>query len=143
MKEEVGTMALSKEQKDALRTRVAQAVEDPEAVRRAMSYRHIRVSDPQQGYSLRNTLLLLAQWDDRGADVPLTLCAGFHEWLAHGRAVRKGEKGLFITAGWAGDTDEDDDSEGSQRLHIRSVYVYDISQTEEAPPRAAHTALAS
>ena len=146
-------MALTKEQKDALRARVAEAVTDPAATARAMSYRHIRVSDPIKGYSVRNTLMLLMQWAERGDDTPLTLCAGFHEWRQHGRCVRKGEPGLFILAGGGepGDTGPADaepagDKAGARRF-FGGVYVWNISQTDGLPAdpadQAAPPALAS
>ncbi len=135
-------MALTKEQKDALRARVAEAAQDPTATARAMSYRHIRVSDPTKGYSVRNTLMLLMQWAARqaarGDDTPLTLCAGFHEWRQHGRCVRKGEPGLFILAGGEpGDTGPADaepaGDKGGARRFFGGAYVWNISQTDELP----------
>ncbi len=136
-------MALTKEQKDALRARVAAAAQDPTAAAGAMSYRHIRVSDPVKGYSVRNTLMLLMQWAERqaarGDDTPLTLCAGFHEWRQHGRCVRKGEPGLFILAGGGepGDTGPADaepaGDTGGARHFFGGAYVWNISQTDELP----------
>jgi len=136
-------MALTKEQKDALRARVAEAATDPTAAARAMSYRHIRVSDPAKGYSVRNTLMLLMQWAERqaarGDDTPLTLCAGFHEWRQHGRCVRKGEPGLFILAGGGepgdmgpADAEPAGDTGGARRF-FGGAYVWNISQTDELP----------
>jgi len=139
-------MALTKEQKDVLRARVAEAVNDPTAAARATSLRHIRVSDPTTGYSVRNTLMLLMQWAERqaahGGATPLTLCAGFVEWRQHGRAVRKGEPGLFILAGGAGASgdagpaDAEPASDGSgdgKRRFFGGAYVWDISQTDPLP----------
>lgn len=138
-------MALTIEQKDALRARVAEAASDPQAVAQAMSYRHIRLSDPQAGYSVRNTIMLLMQWAERmaacGDDTPLTLCAGYVEWRQHGRCVRKGEPGLFILAGGASGDDEgpaDTEGTGGQgeqkwRRYFGGTYVWDVSQTDPLP----------
>jgi len=138
-------MALTREQKDELRARVAEAATNPQAVAQAMSYRHIRLSDPQAGYSVRNTLMLLMQWAERqaarGGDTPLTLCAGFVEWQQHGRCVRKGEPGLFILAGGAaGDDAGPADAEGAggqgeekRRRYFGGTYVWDVSQTDPLP----------
>lgn len=137
-------MALTREQKDELRARVAEAAINPQAVAQAMSYRHIRLSDPQAGYSVRNTLMLLMQWAERqaarGGDTPLTLCAGFVEWQQHGRCVRKGEPGLFILAGGAsGDDEGPADAEGAgqgeekRRRYFGGTYVWDVSQTDPLP----------
>lgn len=138
-------MALTIEQKDALRARVAEAASDPQTVAQAMSYRHIRLSDPQAGYSVRNTIMLLMQWAARqatcGDDTPLTLCAGYVEWKQHGRCVRKGEPGLFILAGGASGDDEgpvdtagaDGQDEQKRRRYFGGTYVWDVSQTDPLP----------
>jgi hypothetical protein len=138
-------MALTNEQKDELRARVAEAASDPQTVAQAMNYRHIRLSDQQVGYSVRNTIMLLMQWAERqaarGDDTPLTLCAGYAEWQQHGRCVRKGEAGLFILAGGASGDDEGPvDVEGAagqgeqkRRRYFGGTYVWDVSLTDPLP----------
>ena len=53
----------------------------------------------------------------------------FHGWLAGGRVVMKGEKGIRLVT-----PDQIDD--GKVRS-IKPVYVFDVSQTQERTQRAA------
>lgn len=140
-------MALTKDQKDALRANVNAMLptvdNDPQLAAIVKSFRTIRLSDPENGYSLRNTLLLYLQAAERGTGI--TLMAGFHEWKEQGRMVRKGEPGYFIMAGGGkGDKSGDDapaDSPDGRKPKGRSffggTYVWDIAQTDPIPADAA------
>ena len=82
-------------------------------------------------YSLGNTLLI---WFQRpGA----TLCAGYHDWLKkHHRYVKKGEKGIAILAPIlkrVNGTGEDGEEVEEVRRYFRTVYVFDVSQTDGEP----------
>ena len=81
-------------------------------------------------YSLRNVTLIVSQMPDA------TYVAGYRAWQELGRQVRKGEKGIVITAPVVGRKScPEDDSPGSsddmpEVRGFRGVYVFDISQTE-------------
>jgi N-terminal domain of anti-restriction factor ArdC len=88
------------------------------------------------GYSPRNAKLIAAQRPDA------TVVAGFREWLAQGRAVRKGEHGIKILAPsrYAADAGEDESSETAGEAsadHMRFVFVtvFDIAQTDALEDR--------
>lgn len=92
-----------------------------------------------RGYSLNNTMLLLAQSPDA------TTVASYRRWLELGRQVRRGEQSLRI---WAPSVRrERDESTGEETTSVRAfvlVPVFDVSQTEgpplpEPPPVAALT----
>jgi|HubBroStandDraft_1064217.scaffolds.fasta_scaffold28140_2 hypothetical protein len=75
-------------------------------------------------YSAGNVLLILAQRPDA------TRVAGFRSWRDHGRAVRKGERAIWILAPMVG-TKSDDDPESAP--HVRGfkwVPVFDVAQTD-------------
>ena len=86
-------------------------------------------------YSVGNILLILAQRPQASR------IAGFRTWQRLGRHVKRGERGILITApiivGRAGGdtpargppTHEEDDT----LLRFKAVYVFDISQTEGRP----------
>jgi antirestriction protein ArdC len=79
-------------------------------------------------YSFRNLLMIQIQNPDA------TRVAGFHDWLKLGRHVRKGEKGLAILAPIKFsrlDTDSGETETGVRGF--RTVYVFDISQTDGTP----------
>src|SRR3954449_8723947 len=57
-------------------------------------------------YSFGNCLLILRQCPDA------TRVAGFHAWRKLGRAVRRGEKGIWILAPMTRRVDGDDDEAG-------------------------------
>lgn len=74
-------------------------------------------------YSFNNRLLIAKQNPDA------TRVLGFHGWRKLGRTVRKGEKGIGITAPIAYRKEKTDD----QSMEIRGfrvVHVFDIEQTE-------------
>jgi antirestriction protein ArdC len=75
-------------------------------------------------YSFGNVLLIAAQ--NEGA----SHVAGFHTWRRLERAVRKGEKAIWILAPLMGATSKGDDERVMRGF--RSVPVFDISQTDGA-----------
>lgn len=81
-----------------------------------------------RGYSLNNTLLILAQRPDA------TTVASFRHWSELGRQVRRGERSLRI---WAPSMRrERDEATGEETASVRAfvlVPVFDISQTEGPP----------
>ena len=82
-----------------------------------------------RGYSLNNTLLILAQRPDA------TTVASFRHWSELGRQVRRGERSLRI---WAPSVRrERDEATGDETASVRAfvlVPVFDISQTDGPPP---------
>ncbi len=88
-------------------------------------------------YSWSNVLLILAQRPDASR------VAGFHTWLALGRHVRKGERGLAILAPIFPRKDKsretretkapEEEEVGPNPVRFRPVYVFDVSQTEGEP----------
>jgi len=85
-------------------------------------------------YSLRNTLLIAQQADERGFTA--THVAGFRAWLRLERCVRKGERGLRILAPMSvKDRDEAGEETGERRTFFREAAVFDVSQTEPLPDR--------
>lgn len=80
-------------------------------------------------YSLNNLLLILAQKPDA------TMVAGFRQWQAKGRQVRKGEKSIKIF-GYREkktETSADDDTSADEGRVIRyfpTLSVFDIAQTD-------------
>lgn len=81
-----------------------------------------------RGYSLNNTLLILAQRPDA------TTVASFRHWSELGRQVRRGERSLRI---WAPSIRrERDEATGGETTSARAfvlVPVFDISQTDGPP----------
>lgn len=73
-------------------------------------------------YSPRNVQTLLMA----GA----TLVAGYREWQLAGRQVRKGEKGIPLTAPV---TKKDPETGEARMVSISTAYVFDVSQTDEDP----------
>ncbi len=88
-------------------------------------------------YSLGNTLLII--WQRPGA----TLCAGYRDWLnKHHRYVMKGERGIAILAPIikrVKSTDQDDEEVEELRRYYRTVYVFDVSQTDGEPLELGHS----
>jgi antirestriction protein ArdC len=92
-------------------------------------------------YSLGNTMLIAFQCSDA------SLVAGFKSWQSLGRHVRKGEKGIAILAPIvrkvdpnAPSEDATEDPKGRRVVGFRTVYVFDVGQTDgdalpEAPVR--------
>ncbi|MEZ6100703.1 MAG: ArdC family protein [Pirellulaceae bacterium] len=76
-------------------------------------------------YSFNNCLLIAEQFPDA------TRVMGFHGWKAVGRSVKKGEKGIGITAPLAY-RKKDDATDEKEIRGFRVVHVFDITQTEGA-----------
>ncbi len=74
-------------------------------------------------YSFKNCLLIAQQFPDA------TQVMGFHGWKAVGRSVKKGEKGIGITAPLAV-RKKDAPTDEKEVRGFRVVHVFDISQTE-------------
>lgn len=62
-----------------------------------------------------------------------THVAGFHDWLKRKRYVKKGEKGIPILAPCQVKIKDDDDKVIGQELRFKTVYVFDVSQTDGEP----------
>jgi antirestriction protein ArdC len=84
-------------------------------------------------YSFNNVMMILSQREDA------THVAGFRSWLAMGRCVRKGEKGIAILVPHRAKID--DEATGERVSIVRGFgvgYVFDVSQTDgdelPAPP---------
>ena len=83
-------------------------------------------------YSFGNVLLIMTQNPDA------TRVAGFRTWHKLGRHVKKGEKGIVITAPMrirpkdaaGGDTTSNEDR---TILRFKAAYVFDVSQTDGEP----------
>ena len=90
-------------------------------------------------YSFGNLLLIMFQKPDA------TLCAGYHDWLTkHHRYVKKGESGIGILAPIitrTKTTDEDGEELEETRRYFRTVYVFDVSQTDGEPIKLGHSAM--
>ncbi|MGO9754926.1 MAG: ArdC family protein [Solirubrobacteraceae bacterium] len=93
--------------------------------------RWVRVRAMFHSYSASNCMLLAAQCHERGI-VPSRI-AGFNTWLRLGRCVRKGEVALRILAPVpvaVKERREDDEDPGQRRVFFKTVFVFDVSQTE-------------
>jgi antirestriction protein ArdC len=106
--------------------------------------RYLKAQAQFHDYSPGNVLLILSQRPDA------TRVAGFRTWLALGRHVRRGEKGIAILAPMTvaepappSEAQETPGEEGSGRdvkarkerrvLRFRVVHVFDVAQTEGDP----------
>jgi antirestriction protein ArdC len=79
-------------------------------------------------YSPTNVLLIYTQCEQA------SVINGFKGWLAHGRAVRKGEKAIKIFAPVTiKNRDEGTDADGYKLVGFRVAAVFDISQTDPLP----------
>jgi len=74
-------------------------------------------------YSFKNCVLIAEQFPDA------TQVMGFHGWKAVGRSVKKGEKGIGITAPLAV-RKKNVPADEMEIRSFRAVHVFDISQTE-------------
>lgn len=82
-------------------------------------------------YSFNNCVLIAEQFPDA------TRVMGFHGWKSVGRSVKKGEKGIGITAPLAV-RKKDSSADDLEIRGFRVVHVFDISQTEgDELPRLA------
>ena len=84
-----------------------------------------------------NTCLILTQFPTA------SMVGGFRQWKAHGRSVKKGERGLMIwipTGKDEPDKPTDDEAEGAaKRAGFVMGHVFDVSQTEPTQDRQAAT----
>jgi len=62
-----------------------------------------------------------------------TLVAGFHDWLKKKRYVKKGEKGIPILAPCGIKVLEEDGKVIAQEMRFKTVYVFDVTQTDGEP----------
>jgi hypothetical protein len=85
--------------------------------------RYLEVQSRFHNYSYRNVILIAAQCE--GA----TRIAGFNTWRKLNRAVRKGEKAIWILAPMLYRKPEDPDSDRVTR-GFKFVAVFDVAQTE-------------
>ena len=89
---------------------------------------HLEVQGRFHQYSFSNALLICRQ--DPGA----SRVAGFATWKALGRAVRKGERAIWILAPMTGRrTGTADGEERRPILGFRPVAVFDVAQTDGEP----------
>ncbi len=89
---------------------------------------HLEVQGRFHRYSFSNALLISSQ--DPGA----TRVAGFTAWKKLGRAVRKGERALWILAPMTGRRARSDDGEERRPIvGFRPVPVFDVAQTDGEP----------
>jgi len=77
-------------------------------------------------YSAGNVLLILAQRPDA------TRVAGFSTWRAHDRAVRKGERAIWILAPMVRAATGDDAETAPRVRGFKWVPVFDVAQTDGA-----------
>jgi hypothetical protein len=90
-------------------------------------------------YSFHSQCLLAVQARERSLE--LSYVAGFSAFLTLGRAVRKGERALWVLAPYTvtikrqrpWEQSDDGETEEEHRVFFRSVPVFDASQTEEIP----------
>lgn len=81
-------------------------------------------------YSVSNQVLIAVQRPEA------TRVAGFRTWLTLGRHVRKGEKGIAILAPMLrrqSAIDEDDEAPARRLGGFRTVFVFDVGQTDGEP----------
>ena len=78
-------------------------------------------------YSLHNVWLILL------ANPETILVAGFHKWKSLGRYVCKGEKGIPILAPMLVKVEGDEDGDKEILTGFKTVYVFDVSQTDGEP----------
>jgi len=72
-------------------------------------------------YSSRNALMIVMQ------DPEATVVAGYREWQARGRQVRKGEMGIrIVSTGILREQESDDD----ERRYFFLTSVFDVRQTD-------------
>lgn len=81
-------------------------------------------------YSLNNVLLILAQYPSA------THVAGFRQWQAKGRQVRKGEKSLKIFGFAQKKIYNDSEEEEEVITYFPTLSVFDFSQTDPIDPTA-------
>ena len=85
--------------------------------------RWLRARATFHSYSLRNTLLIAQQAEERGFTA--THVAGFRAWLSLDRCVRKGERGLRILAPMSVRDVDEATGEERRRTFFREAAVFD------------------
>ena len=91
--------------------------------------RWLRARATLHAYSFHNTLLIASQ--ARALGFEPTYVAGFKAWLRLNRVVRKGETALRILAPvTVKERDVDGEETGERCVFFRTVFVFDVSQTE-------------
>jgi len=94
----------------------------------------LRVRATLPVYSFQNTLLIASQARELGFEP--SHVAGFRAWLRLNRCVRKGEQALRILAPMSlRERDTEGQETGERRAFFRTVFVFDVSQTEPLPGR--------
>jgi antirestriction protein ArdC len=85
------------------------------------------VTCEQRALSPYNTCMVAAQRPG------ITIIGGFQQWKRLGRAVRKGEKGVYIWVplGPRSESDRSGDGTAPDERRFRLVAVFDVSQTDE------------
>lgn len=78
-------------------------------------------------YSLWNTMAIIIQ------NPNASVVAGFKKWMTMGRFVKKGEKGIAILAPIFAKKEDKTGKEVSALVGFKTVYVFDISQTDGKP----------
>mgnify|MGYP001330984454 CR=1 FL=1 len=115
-----------------LQTRIKQFVErladEVEATKSsAPLLEYLRFASTFHDYSIHNSMLIMMQCPQA------TQVAGFHAWRKLGRTVKRGERGIAILAPitMKKQSDDDPDERTAETVtRFRTVYVFDVSQTE-------------
>jgi hypothetical protein len=108
--------------------RVAALTEDQRA---ALAASMPIINIEKHALSIRNNCLIALQ-----TSAPVTVVAGFRQWLAAGRCVRKGESALWILAPMTRKAKAEDQTDDDTVTFFREVPVFDIGQTDELPAPA-------
>jgi len=98
-----------------------------EGERAALANKMPVVNTSGRPLSLHNVCLLYYQRNGGG---PLTVVAGYRQWLRAGRQVKKGEHGMTIWVPVGLPKLEDEEAGGSPAGFVFGT-VFDISQTED------------
>lgn len=123
---------MTNQQSNAKRSELLQRLErGMHEVRESDNFqRYLSVCAKFHTYSVGNQMLIWLQRPDASH------VAGFHSWRSLGRCVRKGEKGIGILAPVrfrASHVDEETGEEEMTACRFRTVYVFDVSQTDGEP----------
>lgn len=129
-----GNETQRKERIEQLRQQIEQGIDRLRNADMWMAY--LRFMSGFHSYSLSNIMLMLGQSNGKA-----TLVAGFRQWQAKGRQVRKGEHGMKIF-GYStrlikdedGNPQLDEDGTPMHTVWYPVVTVFDISQTDPVDP---------
>ena len=100
------------------------AVKTSEAKQSEQFIEYLKFASHFHSYSIGNIILIHYQRSNA------TYVAGYRAWQKMNRFVKKGEKGIAILAPCIYRDKED---ESKTRMFFKTVYVFDISQTEGRP----------